>query len=379
VFENAPEVDFGSWSFFAFPGMCVYLVIAWCWLCYYFLNIGLKDLFCSCCGRGGATKSDTVTKSEQRMTDVIRRQYKALGPMSFAECAVLFFFTLLALLWVTRDPGFIAGWGSRLFEKGMVSDATVAMTICFILFVFPSRRPNFLCFRAPGASSDPGPVPPLLAWNVVQSKMAWNVILLLGGSFAMAAGSKESGLSKWIGSQMTPLANVHPLLANICCLFVICALTQCTSNTATATLFLPILAELGEVLHVHPLYLMLPATLITSYAFMLPVSTPPNAIAYSYGHLNMMDMVKAGSFLNILGFVIAILSVSIFGPIALDTNNVCPDWLESEFCLGGIPINNTTNITYDMCLANGVASCNAQFNLTEATTVTALLQNTTFT
>merc|ERR550519_896797 len=102
---------------------------------------------------------------------------------------------------------------------------------------------------------------------------------------------------------MEPLANIHPLLANLCCLLVICALTQCTSNTATATVFLPILAELAEVLHVHPLYLMLPATLITSYAFMLPVSTPPNAIAYSYGHLKMLDMVKAGSVLNVLGFV----------------------------------------------------------------------------
>uniref|UniRef100_H2YIN4 Citrate transporter-like domain-containing protein n=1 Tax=Ciona savignyi TaxID=51511 RepID=H2YIN4_CIOSA len=268
------------------------------------------------CFLGKRSKS----KDELQAERVIRRQYEELGAMSFAEKSVLGLFITLALLWLTRDPGFVRGWGS-----------------------LPIFRSNPM-----------EPVPPLLSWNVVQQKMAWNVILLLGGGFAMALGSKESGLSSWIGQQMEPLNGIPPFWANLICCVVICALTQCTSNTATATVFLPILAELAQTLGVNPLYLMLPATVITSYAFMLPVSTPPNAIAYSYGYLSMSDMVsrsgtghcrrgefpyklgpnkiqtiKAGFMMNICGIFFALFSVNAFGGPAFSVFVTHPSWLPS--------------------------------------------------
>uniref|UniRef100_H2YIN6 Citrate transporter-like domain-containing protein n=1 Tax=Ciona savignyi TaxID=51511 RepID=H2YIN6_CIOSA len=243
------------------------------------------------CFLGKRSKS----KDELQAERVIRRQYEELGAMSFAEKSVLGLFITLALLWLTRDPGFVRGWGS-----------------------LPIFRSNPM-----------EPVPPLLSWNVVQQKMAWNVILLLGGGFAMALGSKESGLSSWIGQQMEPLNGIPPFWANLICCVVICALTQCTSNTATATVFLPILAELAQTLGVNPLYLMLPATVITSYAFMLPVSTPPNAIAYSYGYLSMSDMIKAGFMMNICGIFFALFSVNAFGGPAFSVFVTHPSWLPS--------------------------------------------------
>nr|CAB3266108.1 solute carrier family 13 member 5-like [Phallusia mammillata] len=347
TYPHAPEIDFGSWAFFAFPGMVLYLMISWFWLQYLFLDINWSEIF-PCFSRN-KTKSTEELHAER----MIRRQYDDLGVMSFAEKAVLFWFVLLALLWLTRDPGFVSGWGSiPIFKKGYVSDATVAMAITFILFVFPSKRPNFFCCRAKGDDSEPGPVPALLSWNVVQHKMAWNVILLLGGSFAMALGSKQSGLSQWIGQQMTPLREIDPILANFICCFIVCALTQCTSNTATATVFLPILAELGEVLGVNPLYLMLPSTVITSYAFMLPVSTPPNAIAYSYGHLTMMDMVKAGAFMNVVGIFIAMFSVSVFGGPAFGAFDPCPHWLHSQHCLAQSVANTTLTTVINSTMAS---------------------------
>uniref|UniRef100_H2YIN3 Citrate transporter-like domain-containing protein n=1 Tax=Ciona savignyi TaxID=51511 RepID=H2YIN3_CIOSA len=258
------------------------------------------------CFLGKRSKS----KDELQAERVIRRQYEELGAMSFAEKSVLGLFITLALLWLTRDPGFVRGWGS--------------------LPIFRSKRymvgkPLVL----PTYASPMEPVPPLLSWNVVQQKMAWNVILLLGGGFAMALGSKESGLSSWIGQQMEPLNGIPPFWANLICCVVICALTQCTSNTATATVFLPILAELAQTLGVNPLYLMLPATVITSYAFMLPVSTPPNAIAYSYGYLSMSDMIKAGFMMNICGIFFALFSVNAFGGPAFSVFVTHPSWLPS--------------------------------------------------
>ncbi|CAK8692086.1 unnamed protein product [Clavelina lepadiformis] len=327
AYKEAPEIDFGSWVFFAFPGMVLFLMISWLWIQYLFLDLNWKEIF-PCWSR-----RSPMTREEEQMDAVIKRQYSALGRMSFAEISVFCLFILLALLWLTRDPGFVSGWGSLpIFKKGYVSDASVAMLITFILFVFPSKRPNFFCCRAKNDAREMAPVPPLLTWKVVQQKMAWNVILLLGGGFAMALGSKESGLSKWIGSQMTPLNTIPSGWANLICCIVICALTQCTSNTATATVFLPILAELAEVLRVNPLYLMLPSTVITSYAFMLPVSTPPNAIAYSYGHLTMMDMIKAGFIMNIIGILVAMFSVHAFGGAAFHVFEDCPSWLDTDMC-----------------------------------------------
>uniref|UniRef100_F7AHM9 Solute carrier family 13 member 5 n=1 Tax=Ciona intestinalis TaxID=7719 RepID=F7AHM9_CIOIN len=335
TYPAAPEVDFGSWAFFSFPGMVLFLITAWFWLQYLFLDINLKEIFP--CFFGKTSKS----KDEMQAERVIKSQYEALGPMSFAEKSVLTLFITLALLWLTRDPGFIQGWGSLSIFKSnciYVTDASVAMLITFILFVFPSKRPNFFCCRSRSdLSIKLRPVNQtqlflycvMLTWNVVQQKMAWNVILLLGGGFAMALGSKESGLSQWIGLQMEPLNAIPPFWANFICCIVICALTQCTSNTATATVFLPILAELAQTLGVNPLYLMLPSTIITSYAFMLPVSTPPNAIAYSYGYLTMMDMIKAGFLMNICGIFFALFSVHVFGGVAFKVFVSHPSWLDA--------------------------------------------------
>uniref|UniRef100_H2YIM8 Citrate transporter-like domain-containing protein n=1 Tax=Ciona savignyi TaxID=51511 RepID=H2YIM8_CIOSA len=274
------------------------------------------------CFLGKRSKS----KDELQAERVIRRQYEELGAMSFAEKSVLGLFITLALLWLTRDPGFVRGWGS--------------------LPIFRSKRymvgkPLVL----PTYASPMEPVPPLLSWNVVQQKMAWNVILLLGGGFAMALGSKESGLSSWIGQQMEPLNGIPPFWANLICCVVICALTQCTSNTATATVFLPILAELAQTLGVNPLYLMLPATVITSYAFMLPVSTPPNAIAYSYGYLSMSDMIKAGFMMNICGIFFALFSVNAFGGPAFSVFVTHPSWLPSMATVNSTIAPNVTALS----------------------------------
>nr|XP_002120269.1 solute carrier family 13 member 5-like [Ciona intestinalis] len=337
TYPAAPEVDFGSWAFFSFPGMVLFLITAWFWLQYLFLDINLKEIFP--CFFGKTSKS----KDEMQAERVIKSQYEALGPMSFAEKSVLTLFITLALLWLTRDPGFIQGWGSlSIFKSKYVTDASVAMLITFILFVFPSKRPNFFCCRSRSDATPMAPVPALLTWNVVQQKMAWNVILLLGGGFAMALGSKESGLSQWIGLQMEPLNAIPPFWANFICCIVICALTQCTSNTATATVFLPILAELAQTLGVNPLYLMLPSTIITSYAFMLPVSTPPNAIAYSYGYLTMMDMIKAGFLMNICGIFFALFSVHVFGGVAFKVFVSHPSWLDAMASVNATMAPNTT-------------------------------------
>uniref|UniRef100_A0A8C4LVT3 Solute carrier family 13 member 2 n=1 Tax=Equus asinus asinus TaxID=83772 RepID=A0A8C4LVT3_EQUAS len=231
---------------------------------------------------------------------VIQREHRLLGPMTFAEKAVTVLFLTLVILWFTREPGFFLGWGNLAFSnehgESMVSDGTVAIFIGIVLFIVPSKIPGL---KAP---------PAILDWKTVHEKLPWNVVFLLGGGYALAKGSEQSGLSQWLGNKLTPLQNVPPpAIAFILCLLV-ATFTECTSNVATNTLFLPILASMA--ICVHPLYVMIPCTLATSLAFMLPVATPPNAIVFSFGGLKVTDMARAGFLLNIIGVLVITLAIN---------------------------------------------------------------------
>ncbi|XP_035756501.1 solute carrier family 13 member 2 [Egretta garzetta] len=305
--NNGNIINFASWFSFAFPTMIVLLVLAWIWLQILYLGFNFQQNF-------GCARNASAKAKEQRAYDIIKEESKKLGSMKFAEIAVLILFILLVLLWFTRDPGFIPGWATVLFnknDKSYVTDATVAIFISILLFIIPSDISNNGGDKQQtGSKSKIRVPPPLLDWKVVHQKMPWNIVFLLGGGFALAKGSEESGLSSWLGSKLTPLQEIpHPAIALLLCL-LIATFTECTSNVATTTLFLPILASMAEAICLNPLYVMLPCTLSASLAFMLPVATPPNAIVFSYGQLRVIDMAKAGFVLNILGVLTITLAVN---------------------------------------------------------------------
>ncbi|KAM6048221.1 solute carrier family 13 member 2 [Theristicus caerulescens] len=305
--NNGNIINFASWFSFAFPTMIVLLILAWIWLQILYLGFNFHKNF-------GCAANAAAKAKEQRAYDIIKEESKKLGTMKFAEIAVLILFILLVLLWFTRDPGFIPGWATVLFNKNdtsYVTDATVAIFISVLLFIIPSNiSKNDRDKQQTGSKSKIRAPPPLLDWKVVHQKMPWNIVLLLGGGFALAKGSEESGLSSWLGSKLTPLQQIpHPAIALLLCL-LIATFTECTSNVATTTLFLPILASMAEAICLNPLYVMLPCTLSASLAFMLPVATPPNAIVFSYGQLKVIDMAKAGFVLNILGVLTITLAIN---------------------------------------------------------------------
>ncbi|XP_040494356.1 solute carrier family 13 member 3 isoform X3 [Ursus maritimus] len=269
-------------------------------------------------------KSEIKTDAEDRARAVIREEFQNLGPIKFAEQAVFTLFCMFAILLFSRDPKFIPGWAS-LFTPGFLSDAVTGVAIVTILFFFPSQRPSFkwwFDFKASNAETEP-----LLTWKKVQDTVPWNIILLLGGGFAMAKGCEESGLSAWIGGQLHPLESVPPALAVLLITVVIAFFTEFASNTATIIIFLPVLAELAIRLRVHPLYLMIPGTVGCSYAFMLPVSTPPNSIAFASGHLLVKDMVRTGLLMNLLGVLLLSLAMNTWAQTIFQLGTF-PDWAD---------------------------------------------------
>ncbi|NXE28192.1 S13A2 protein, partial [Ardeotis kori] len=319
--DNGNIINFASWFSFAFPTMIVLLVLTWIWLQILYLGFNFRKNF------GCATNASAKAK-EQRAYGIIKEESKKLGSMKFAEIAVLILFILLVLLWFTRDPGFIPGWATVLFNKNntsYVTDATVAIFISVLLFIIPSNISNIDRDKQQTGKSKIRAPPALLDWKVVHQKMPWNIVFLLGGGFALAKGSEESGLSSWLGSKLTPLQQIpHPAIALLLCL-LIATFTECTSNVATTTLFLPILASMAEAICLNPLYVMLPCTLSASLAFMLPVATPPNAIVFSYGQLKVIDMAKAGFVLNILGVLTITLAINTWAS-SLFQLHTFPSW-----------------------------------------------------
>jgi len=293
-FPGAPEIDFASWILLGLPIAGVMIPVTW---------LLLLRLF------SRSTSEDAVASG------AIRQQVDALGKTTREEWIVLGHFCAMALLWLTRrdlNLGSVAlpGWGDALPTSGLLNDGTVAIAVAVSLFVFPTNR------------SDTGR---LMEGSEIL-ELPWHIVLLFGGGFALAQGFFTSGLSAWFGQQLTGLGLLPPLVLVLGICVLLSFLTELTSNTATAEMFLPILAALAVAIQVHPLLLMVPGALSCSFAFMLPVATPPNAIVFGTDRVRASDMARAGIGLNLIGALTTTLAIYILGPFVGIQMDRFPDW-----------------------------------------------------
>lgn len=209
--------------------------------------------------------------------DQLRRELESLGTMSPQEIRVATVFGLVVLGWVSRP---------LLNTIGLeIHDATLAIAGSLVLFILTYDGKPLLFWE------DAGAIP-------------WGVILLFGGGFSLAHAFGTSGLASYLAHKMEVIQQFPLWVIRLSIITFLVMLTEFTSNTATASLFLPLFASLSQALHINPLSLMLPATFAVSLAFMFPVATPPNALVFTSGRIRVKDLVRAGLWLNMIGILL---------------------------------------------------------------------------
>ncbi len=307
LFPDAPEITFAAWMVFALPMSLTYLLLAWVLLTRFVFPLPATTPFS---GR-----------------DFINNEIRKLGVMSVEEKRVAGVFVAVAVLWMTRkerlfsDDLDIFGWSHYLdaFLVGigtnpvgaLLDDGTVSIAMALLLFIIPASKQT-------GGR--------LLDWDDAR-KVPWGILLLFGGGLAIAKGFTTSGLSDYIAMQLQAvLGDANPLVIVISTVTFITSLTEVSSNTATISLSLPIMASLSQAMEAHPLLLLIPTTLAASCSFMLPVSTPPNAIVYGSGRIPIMKMVIAGIWLDVLSVILLTGFVYTLGHLTFDVLGPFPDW-----------------------------------------------------
>ena len=271
------DMNFLSWFMIGFPISLVFL---------FFTFFVLRQMF---------IKKESILLIER---SYFKEEYKKLGKMSYEERIVSIVFAVTALLWFTREDidfgGFVLrGWSNLFGNKNYLSDSTVAIFMAVLLFLIPSKNEKG---RA------------IITWEDA-TRLPFDIVLLFGGGFALAKGCEISGLSGWLAGhlQFTSSTSIYALVFGMCILITI--ISEFASNVACIQLMLPVLIAIQHTMQVHPLVLMIPATLAASLGFMLPVATAPNTIVFGSKRLKVADMLKAGFALDLVGIVLITASV----------------------------------------------------------------------
>ncbi|CAB3402918.1 unnamed protein product [Caenorhabditis bovis] len=323
-------ISYLSWMSFAIPPMIFYMFASWFVVQLQFLGVNhLIGIF--------KKPSEEETNEERIARRAVLKSYEELGSITWAETSTLVIFILAVLSWISSDPKVIPGWAS-LFNRGYVTDSCSGLIAVFLLFIWPKYKPDFLLFRK---DKDRPSIrrPSLIDWDTVKRRFPWSIILLLGAGFAISGAVNKSGLSTLIACRLNATVSALPFpLMQVIVSIVVVVMTEFSTNSATASIFLPIAFKIAETVRAHPLYLSIPAAIGPSFSFMLPMATPANAIVYETGTIRMIDMVSCGIFLNLLCIAITVLNM-----------NTWTYWL---FDLGTYPeyaIRHASNITISAC------------------------------
>lgn len=266
------EVDFVRWMIIGVPLTLIMLPLVWWSLVRFIFPINFS--------------------ASDQTVEYLAAQKKELGPWSTAEIRTMIIFIALVLGWLLRKPL------TELTGVAQLTDSSVALMAAVAAFVIPNGKDGQA----------------LIAWKDTK-QLPWGVLILFGGGLALAGGMTTSGLTAWLGGSLSPLGTLHIALLVVASCAMVIFLTELTSNLATTATFLPVMAALAIETNTDPLIFVVPIALAASFAFMLPVATPPNAIVFSTGRVPIQTMMRAGFIFNIVGIALLALVATFLVPL----------------------------------------------------------------
>lgn len=291
MFPSAPAFSFYAWLKIGLPVAILFLPGVWYYLVRFF----------------------RVRGSIPGNREMIVNELKDLGKMSAGEKRVLIIFILTAFGWIFRediviDRFVIPGWSNLLGLNDFVSDSTVGMFSVLLLFMLPAGNSKRL-----------------LDWKTA-NQIPWGVAIIVGGGYALAEGFKISGLALWMGAELSFVSTLPTLMVMFIVVGVILLFTEMNSNTATANIFLPVLATMSVAGGVNPLLLMVPATIASSFVFIMPAGTGPNTVIFASNRITVPEMARCGIWLKIISMVLLPLILYFLIVIIQGMSPAMPDW-----------------------------------------------------
>ena len=280
------EIIFIDWLIVGLPVTLVLIPLVW-----FFLN---KIIF------------KVPSDNSRALETTLFKMKKEMGTATLKEKIVAIVFLLTAILWIFRKT-------LNSYFNLSLNDTSIGILGALLLFIIPSGSNERAC-----------------NWKTA-NQIPWGVLFLVGGGIALSKAIKESGLAEWIGSFSNYLYGLDVYVLILISVALIILLTELNSNTATVATFSPILIIFAIGLEVNPLFFVIPTTIAASCAFMLPIATPPNAVVFGSGKVNINDMIRAGSILNIISvFVVTLVTLLILNyGFHYDLKNI-PEWINSS-------------------------------------------------
>lgn len=292
IFPSAPSFSFYSWLKIGIPILLFFLPVTWYYLVRYF----------------------KISGSIPGNRELIENELKQIGKMSAGEKRVMWIFFFTTIGWIFRediviDTFVIPGWSNLLGLGHFVSDSTVGMFSALLLFALPAGNNNKR----------------LLDWKAA-SQIPWGVGIIVGGGYALAEGFQKTGLALWLGEQLSFISSYPFLIVLFIVVGVVLLFTEMNSNTATANIFLPILASIAVAGSINPVLLMIPATFASSFVFIMPAGTGPNTVIFASNKLTVPDMAKCGVGLKLFSMIFLPLILYVLIVFVLGMDFALPVW-----------------------------------------------------
>lgn len=283
--ELGIDIAFVDWMMLGVPLAATFIVIGWTLMTRVLYRFELDEI------PGGE--------------ELIGNEIAKLGHMTQGEKMVAFVFGAAAFLWIV--PGLLVevpAIKAAVPWLGNFSDSAIAILAGLVLFMLPGKGSSQM----------------VLEWDDAERGLPWGVLLLFGGGLSLAGAVAGTGLDDWFGQQVSGLEVLPTVLLIAAVVTIVLFLTEVTSNTATAATFIPVLGGVAVGIGADPLGLLVPAALAATCAFMLPVGTPPNAIAFSTGFVTIPQMARGGFVLNLVGIALVTGFVYWIGGLAMGLN-----------------------------------------------------------